>query len=590
MFHAQTVTAIVTDFPLLVKSDLYQTLTYESNLENIQSRYIFATLNHFKNTEQMHEILDLYQSAVKPTLIIDCTCASTPGDLWVATKNFREEERIILIVKELCNTFKATVINKLYKWYDLRIDTQSLLLQKPVDFQGYKITLNELVMAKMTLIEIFPLEILIEEEEIRIGEPLPVSYGVYESLYIPRTFQRQVVINDGIMTDNMNKNNYYLAYTEAEFQKLCEKYPLENVHWISEEQTGQLIWQKSHGDIAHLRKYFDTENRHLFPPENIEELLEQARRQKTMIISDTAGMGKSTVLTYLSKEIKRRFPIYWVVVLHLNNYTKVLESHKATQIDPVEFLADKLLQLSSSFKKALFTQLFCIGRVILMMDGFDEVCPLYEDIMTNLLIRLNATSIEQLWITTRPHLQLDLQKQFNQLAYTLKPFSKGEQIDFLLRFWRKKLKLPEECDMSRMKLYAEALLEKLLESINDDAKVFAGIPLQIRMLAEALLQEVSDFYFTKKSMTPELPTKLDLLTVYERFLHNKYRIYVAKRSKPPNVAVATKDLVSILKGGINLRKLHQQMALEVLFPQQKGVLLQTKKIHYLPQEQLNRIG
>ncbi|GJQ79874.1 hypothetical protein Trydic_g18322 [Trypoxylus dichotomus] len=597
LFYSQNITILITSLPKLAKYDLYQMLTCTGDVSNIRNHCIFATSNHFKNKMQVKEMYDLYKSPVKPMLIIDCTCGdiSALKDLWISIDRFRDRGRTIVIAKGLLeenySNFKATIINKQYKWSDLNIVTQSFLLEKCIDFQGYKITLNELAIAETFVINLVPLEMLIEDREIIICQPLPTSYGFHESFYITRTFNSQLIIKDTIIADIMKgTTSWRIAYTKTEFQMLCEKYPLSSVHWISKEETGQLIWQQSRGDINELRAYIDSKNQRLFPQGDIWKLLQQARHQKTMILSDAAGVGKTTVLTYLSKEIKRNLPTYWVALINLNIYTEELGKQTAREMGGLQFLVKELLKLNCPLEKALFEHSLNNGRVILMLDGFDEVCPLYKSIVTDLIFDLSKTQIEQLWVSTRPHLQFELECRLNQLSYALESFSVTEQIDFLIKFWKQTLKLPAKPDELRMKLYAEALLDRLMQSINDDTRIFAGIPLQIRMLAEAFSQEFSEFYFSKKSTIPELPAKLDLLTVYRRFLHNKYRIYVGEKNKPPTVTVATKDLVSILKGGVNLRKLHQQMALEVLFPRQKDTLLQTKKIHFLPQEQFNRIG
>jgi adenylate kinase len=64
------------------------------------------------------------------------------------------------------------------------------------------------------------------------------------------------------------------------------------------------------------------------------------------LISATAGMGKSTVLTHLSKEIKRKFPHKWVVRIDLNNHTEALKALREKQIckeKEIEFLLEKVL-------------------------------------------------------------------------------------------------------------------------------------------------------------------------------------------------------------------------------------------------------
>jgi Ni2+-binding GTPase involved in maturation of urease and hydrogenase len=52
-----------------------------------------------------------------------------------------------------------------------------------------------------------------------------------------------------------------------------------------------------------------------------------------MLISDAAGMGKSTVLTHLSKEIKNNFKAKWVVRVDLNDHTDALKELQEDQPD-----------------------------------------------------------------------------------------------------------------------------------------------------------------------------------------------------------------------------------------------------------------
>ena len=47
-----------------------------------------------------------------------------------------------------------------------------------------------------------------------------------------------------------------------------------------------------------------------------------------VIISDTAGMGKSTILTDLAQKIKEQNPTLWLVRIDLNNYTNQLKEQK----------------------------------------------------------------------------------------------------------------------------------------------------------------------------------------------------------------------------------------------------------------------
>ena len=96
-----------------------------------------------------------------------------------------------------------------------------------------------------------------------------------------------------------------------------------------------------------LRRYIDTKSSHTYTADDLDNLLEQAQRQRVMLISDRAGMGKSTVLTRLYEQIKQKFPSKCVVRIDLNGHTISLKALRENQIDKkkaIEFLSEKVLK------------------------------------------------------------------------------------------------------------------------------------------------------------------------------------------------------------------------------------------------------
>ena len=162
---------------------------------------------------------------------------------------------------------------------------------------------------------------------------------------------------------------------------------------------------------------------------NLDKLLEQAQQQRVMLISDTAGMGKSTVLTYLSSEIKQIVPAKWVVRIDLNDHTDALKALKQEQIDKenaIEFLLKKVLKLELGLEMELFKQ--CCEqeqklKIIIMVDGCGKISQRYKETVIKLLQALKQTAVEQLWVTTQPHLKEELEDQLQQLCYTIEPIS-----------------------------------------------------------------------------------------------------------------------------------------------------------------------
>jgi len=346
-------------------------------------------------------------------------------------------------------------------------------------------------------------------------------------------------------------------------------------------------------------RYIDTENSHTLTADDLVKLLEQAQHHPVMLISDTAGMGKSTVLTHFCKQIKKNFPGKWVVRFDLNDHTDALKAMEQEQIDKenaIEFVSKKLLKLEPGLELELFKECFEKEqkvRIVIMLDGFDEISPFYKQTVIDLLQALRQTAVEQLWVTTRPHLREELEDELQQLSYTLEPFSEGNQVEFLSKFWSLKDWLTEtngkgeEKGKSKLEIYAEMLVKKLSESISDKDREFTGIPLQTRMLAEAFDEEVKEFYKSSESKA-EISDKLDLLGLYKRFLERKYDIYQEEKFQVSVSNVAAKQ-----QRERNLKSMsldHQLLALKKLFDEETMSLLRNNKECSFSVEQLTRFG
>jgi hypothetical protein len=351
------------------------------------------------------------------------------------------------------------------------------------------------------------------------------------------------------------------------------------VHWLEKDKSGKLLWQQSKGSLEKMRRFIDSECLPTYKDtaDDIDELLEHAEHQRVMLISDTAGMVKSTVLTHLSKQIKQKFPHKWVVRIDLNEQTVALEALKKEQIHKgkvIEFVSEKVVKHTSGLEKELFKQ--CCEqkqkvRIIMMIDGFDEISPSYTDTVIDLLQGLKQTEVEQLWVTTRPHLKNELEDKLPQLSYTLQPFSEGNQIEFLIKFWSKKEWYKEmeneekEENKKKLESYAKELIKKLAKSISDKEREFTGIPLQCLMLAEAFDKEVKIFCQSVKSIH-ESQFTLDLFGLYRKFIERKSDIYLVEKGK----VQMDNETIKVLRRIIFkiIREDHQLLALKELFTEE----------------------
>jgi hypothetical protein len=387
------------------------------------------------------------------------------------------------IGREICG--KAFVRrDEQLKWSDITTSSQEKLLDKTVCFQGIAVALSELIRTDFPLENLPPLGRLLEEKEVKVGDPVPISDAYNEVYYIGRTLRHQTAVKQDIFSDKHgDKFPDLITSTEQEFKKLCKLNPKSNVHWLDRDKSGKLVWQQSQGSLETLRKYIDTDGWQAFTPNDLDKLLERAHKHRVVLISDTAGTGKSTVMTHLSKQIKQKFPAKWVVRIDLNDHTDALKALQGEQIGKekaIGFVSEKILKLEFGFERELFKQ-SCEQKqkvdTVIMLDGFDEISPSYKATVIDLLQALRQTAVEQLWVTTRPHLREELEDKLQQLSYTLEPFSEENQVEFLKKIWSLKDWFTQEGNnveeeaKNKLEIFAEHLIAKLAHSISDKDRV-----------------------------------------------------------------------------------------------------------------------
>jgi hypothetical protein len=442
---------------------VYQVLqkTPSSNYFLCEGHCTVLTLEHLLLVNQRASLNARMQSTATPHLLM-MSCGTSQLSNHETSQIFeslfnsvRQKQSVKIILTTQSGDGTATSLEKIAKeklrygfvrrdeklnWSDLKTSLQEKLLESAVDFQGSELALRLLISPDSPVTNLLPLAVLLEKKHLKIGEE-PVAYSVRnfydERYYIDRTFRQKVMIKQDVLNDSRKQRfPYFLARTEQQFNQLCQENRKSTVHWLERDKSGNLVWQKTQGSLGTLRKYIDTDSWQTFTPDDLDKLLERAQDQRVMLISDTAGMGKSTVLTHLSKQIKQKFPAKWVVRIDLNDHTDALMALKEKQIDKqkaTEIVSQKLL----NFKPGLETELFkkCCEQkqkvnIVIMLDGFDEISPNYKETVIDLLQALRQTAVEQLWVTTRPHLREELEDKLQQLSYTLEPFSEENQVEF----------------------------------------------------------------------------------------------------------------------------------------------------------------
>jgi len=162
---------------------------------------------------------------------------------------------------------------------------------------------------------------------------------------------------------------------------------------------------------------------------------------RLICLVDPPGMGKSSVTTKIEEQLRRTINASRIIIrINLNSIEEVfLNQSKQGQLESMEFIAAcvpdipwvEIQRLNKSTE----------ARFILLLDGFDEVCPKYEQTTLHILKslcnkksrkdKLEVGSQFKVFLTTRPHLRKVVEDNFSVKIVSLCPLNVDEQAWFL---------------------------------------------------------------------------------------------------------------------------------------------------------------
>jgi hypothetical protein len=310
---------------------------------------------------------------------------------------------------------------------------------------------------------------------------------------------------------------------ESKFWEL--KAQLANAHWIHVEE-GSFLWRDSNCNIDIIRGYIDKTKCRKY---DIESATKQSDR--TMLLVAGAGMGKSTFLSHMEHEIKKRNKAVWVLRINLNEHTQLLAHTKFEEecIDKCKMFLWKVAcspeQCTAKLVEKIFLQaLEQTGKMVIILDGFDEISPLYTP-KVNILIRaIRDGTASQIFISSRFSCRQNLEDILIKLAFTLQPFSRENQIEFLEQYWNKGNEISKQ---ENLRKFAKKLVNSCSQNFSDKDGEFTCIPLQTMMLGEAFVKEAEE-YCLKGDLN--LPEKFDLLDLFNKFWEKKCDIYFSEKN------------------------------------------------------------
>jgi hypothetical protein len=296
-------------------------------------------------------------------------------------------------------------------------------------------------------------------------------------------------------------------------------------------------------------------------------------QNKITLISDVAGMGKTSLLNELAKQLRKENPYDWVLFLKLNDFSKEFQIElKKSNFDHsdgkewVSFLAKSILGFpEDSFKSIAFKKsILSIGNCHILIDAFDEICPNYEAVVMEMIVALTKTKIKSMFVSTRPQKRQELEKKLNVMAFEFKPFDEPDQIKCLKQIWK------NELDHTK----AEKLVEILKTSFKYSNMLVTGIPLHIKMIGEILQNNEIDLR--------DCFENFDIHFLYQKFVEKKHFLHLTEKRKLDDSNVGFDDHLNDLNE--KFKSVYFSLALTTLFNEEQLKILQLNPENKFPKD------
>lgn len=284
---------------------------------------------------------------------------------------------------------------------------------------------------------------------------------------------------------------------------------------------------------------------------SIEDVIAFPENTEIMLLFGEPGIGKSTELKMLARKLKERFPSHWISVVDLKEHYEVFHNCRSESIELYDnfeianFFSERILKIDACDAE-IFKLLFGSDRVVLLLDGFDEISPTYSDIFLALVSRVKNLSKNRLWISTRPQFTNKLTEVFQPCQLRIKPLSDSDQSELLSKFF--KARTEDETYVEEKLAECEQFIHQLK---SNHLEVPYQNPLQTIMVA-TVFEEDQSFG----------STQANIYRLYETFVSQIMLRLMEKGSEARN------SMIELIRNRIPIIKIHQMLALSKMFPEE----------------------
>ncbi|XP_021705776.1 uncharacterized protein LOC5572684 isoform X2 [Aedes aegypti] len=257
---------------------------------------------------------------------------------------------------------------------------------------------------------------------------------------------------------------------------------------------------------------------------NISKIIKN-NKFSNVIISDQAGMGKSTEMINIAMKLREHKDYK----NHLIVYFECKAAMGYLKCDIVTTIC-KMMKVMEKAHEFLIKSLIRQRKVVLLLDGIDEIGTSWREDLKEMLKSILNLGLFKIIIATRPHCYKFMEKIFhNIIVCQLPPFSEEDQMEYLIRFWKID-SIEDDDEHYQIKKNIEGLIARFRSMLKDGSLI--GIPMQTYIIAVIYQEAIrsSDF---------EPPQPYTIGLIYKKFVDLKFRELIKRQFKMTSHAEET---------------------------------------------------
>ncbi|XP_059474429.1 uncharacterized protein LOC132196058 isoform X1 [Neocloeon triangulifer] len=222
----------------------------------------------------------------------------------------------------------------------------------------------------------------------------------------------------------------------------------------------------------------------------------QVKENKIWLLSSLPGSGKSTVMREIAFELQQEleigFKVFTVVLFRVYRF---FSEAKKMKLKP-PFLASIVAHATGNQEEDVQNYI-AEERIVLMFDGFDEICPKHREQVLNLFVEAVERNVP-IWISTRPNEEEAILAKMGEVQRaSIRPLSDFQQMQLFKMISNKH---EEECKL-QIKFYHHVGSGDIL-----------GNPLHLKLIAGS---ESNDCDFS---------SGMHLYGIYKKIVDKKLRL------------------------------------------------------------------